>query len=131
MKNDNGSVYCEWKRYLKTLKNNALSKFRILNFVYYFWSEHLSAQFDGICVYYYLNEHHNTKNKFLLATFSSVCNKRFIAHLKLIKIFLTIFWTTKTGWEMTSRCIDSQALIWAIYNPLTRYCLFNAARVVV
>jgi len=36
MKNDNGSVYCEWKRYLKTLKNNALSKFRILNFVYYF-----------------------------------------------------------------------------------------------
>jgi len=34
---------------------------------------------------------------FLRATFTSVCNKHFLDHLKLFKYFLSAFWTTKNG----------------------------------
>ena len=54
---------------------------------------------------YCLYEHHNTTNNFLRATFSSVCKKTFSSSPELLKKFLTTFWTTKTGCEMTSRLI--------------------------
>jgi len=47
-----------------------------------------------------------------------VWKKHFLAHVKLFKKFLTIFWTTKTGGEM----VDSLALAWTSCRPLTKQC---------
>jgi len=69
-----------------------------------------------------LHEHHNTTNNYLRATFTSFCNKHFLAHLKLLKKFLTTFWTTKTGWEMTSQLIR-----WSLLEPVTVYWRNNVS----
>ena len=62
-----------------------------------FWSEHPSVQkVFALLGKNNLYENHNTTNNFLRATFTSV-------YSKLFKKFLTTVWSTKTGWEMTSR----------------------------
>ena len=67
----------------------------------------------AILRWYCLYEHHYTTNNFLRCTFSSIYNKHSLAHLKLFKKFLTTFWTTKTGWEMTCRLIR-----WPLLEPV-------------
>jgi len=78
---------------------------------------HPKIQFDGICFSTVVLRVWTTifkkTNNFLRATFSSVCSNHFAAHLKLFKQFLTIFWTTTTGWEMTSPLIR-----WPLLGPV-------------
>jgi len=93
--------------FAETLKNDAVSKILILRCVS---TSEVNIFPYNLIVFaflqqYYLYEHHSTTNNILRVTFTSACNKHFLGHLKLFKNFLTTFWTTMNGWEMTARLI--------------------------
>jgi len=62
-------------------------------------------------------EHHNT-NHFSRATLSSVCNKHFLAHLKLLTK-IPHFLDHK-DWLRVDLSVDSLAVAWARRSALTK-----------